>query len=225
MEAFGKRNHQYKAKATPLRATVHNFAKRKIIKSRDEVKNKDPVLKLKSEEMCEKRKRKPRKTTYDAMRFRITKRQKHLNARAEADVPLSCGTLVSASATANSRSSQLSDQAASLPKGPARSAISEHRVRKNIDKHIVGTIQSYYLCQPTVPQCVPLGNRAATLYAHEHDDKRLAGATRNSLELQRILNGDSSLKPGSLGGNIIEALKKHGLDIAKRGERKQETGV
>ena len=81
---FGKRNHQYETKADRLRATVRNFAKRQIIKSHEKVKNKDPILKIKSEDMLEKRKRKTRVTTYDAMGFCITRRQKHLEARAEA---------------------------------------------------------------------------------------------------------------------------------------------
>ena len=83
-EDFGERNHQYEAKQDALRPTVRSFQQRQEIKSRDEVKNKDPLIKIKAEEMKKKRKRATPITKHHAMHERERKRKKHLAAREDA---------------------------------------------------------------------------------------------------------------------------------------------
>ena len=48
-EDFGEQNHQYKAKEDRLRSSVWDFAQRQALKSRDKVKNKDRLVKIKVE--------------------------------------------------------------------------------------------------------------------------------------------------------------------------------
>ena len=86
-EDFGERNHQYEAKADALRARVRSFAKRQMLNSQDEVKNKDPRIKIKAEEMKQKQTRETQISYHGSMITKKEKRQKHIDEREKA---LSC---------------------------------------------------------------------------------------------------------------------------------------
>ena len=83
-EDFGERNHQYEAKADALRARVRSFAKRQILNSQDEVRNKDPRIKIKAEEIKQKRTRETQISAHDIMSKKKAKRQQHIDKREKA---------------------------------------------------------------------------------------------------------------------------------------------
>ena len=65
-------------------AQVRSFAKRQILNSQDEVRNKDPRIKIKAEEIKRKRTRETQISAHDIMSKKKAKRQQHIDKREKA---------------------------------------------------------------------------------------------------------------------------------------------